>query len=40
MSEEYRKEASRISEYYFAVYGKHPEVLASLLTDESKKKNI
>lgn len=32
-----RKEASRISEYYFAVYGKHPEVLASLLTDESKK---
>lgn len=38
MSEEYRKEASRISDYYFAIYGNHPEVLASLLTDESKKK--
>ncbi|WP_281071223.1 hypothetical protein [Succinivibrio dextrinosolvens] len=37
MSEEYRKEASRISDYYFAIYGKHPEVLASLLTEESKK---
>ena len=37
MSEEYRKEASRISDYYFAIYGNHPEVLASLLTEDSKK---
>lgn len=36
MSEEYREEALKISKYYFEIYGKSPDVLAGLISDESK----
>ena len=36
MGEEYRQQASELSAYYFAIYGKNPEKLSKILTEEFK----